>query len=39
MEKISFLWYLKRISLLALLGYAAGAIVYFIVYPYLAIHP
>ena len=28
MEKISFLWYLKTISLLALLGYFAGAITY-----------
>lgn len=39
MEKIDFLWYLKRISLLALMGYAAGAIVYFVTYPYLAGHP
>lgn len=28
MEKIDFLWYLKRISLLALLGYFAGAGIY-----------
>lgn len=28
MEKINFLWYLKKISLLALLGYFAGAGVY-----------
>ncbi len=28
MEKIDFIWYLKRISLLALLGYFAGAGVY-----------
>lgn len=28
LEKISFFWYLKKISLLALLGYFAGAIVY-----------
>lgn len=28
MEKISFFWYLKKISLLALLGYFAGAIIY-----------
>lgn len=28
MEKISFLWYLKNISLLALAGYFAGALVY-----------
>jgi Na+/H+ antiporter NhaD/arsenite permease-like protein len=28
MEKISFFWYLKKISLLALMGYFAGAITY-----------
>jgi Na+/H+ antiporter NhaD/arsenite permease-like protein len=28
MEKINFFWYLKKISLLALFGYFAGAIVY-----------
>lgn len=28
MEKIDFIWYLKRISLLALMGYFAGAAVY-----------
>jgi len=39
MEKIDFIWYLKRISLLAALGYFAGAIVYLLIYPYLAIHP
>jgi Na+/H+ antiporter NhaD/arsenite permease-like protein len=39
MEKIDFLWYLRRISGLALLGYGAGAIVYFMIYPYFAIHP
>jgi Na+/H+ antiporter NhaD/arsenite permease-like protein len=39
MEKIDFIWYLKRISLLAFLGYIAGAIVYLIIYPYLAVHP
>lgn len=39
MEKIDFIWYLKRISLLALLGYVAGAIVYLLIYPYLAVHP
>ena len=27
-EKIKFGWYVKRISLLALVGYFAGAIVY-----------
>lgn len=28
MEKIDFLWYVKKISLLALLGYFAGALIY-----------
>jgi Na+/H+ antiporter NhaD/arsenite permease-like protein len=39
MEKIDFIWYIKKISLLALLGYFAGAIVYLIIQPYLAVHP
>lgn len=39
MEKIDFIWYLKRISLLAMLGYFAGAIIYLIIQPYLAVHP
>jgi Na+/H+ antiporter NhaD/arsenite permease-like protein len=30
MEKIDFIWYLKKISLLALIGYLAGAGVYYI---------
>jgi Na+/H+ antiporter NhaD/arsenite permease-like protein len=30
MERIDFIWYLKRISLLALLGYLAGAGVYYL---------
>ncbi|MCF8367166.1 MAG: sodium:proton antiporter NhaD [Bacteroidales bacterium] len=30
MEKIDFIWYLKKISLLALVGYLAGAGVYFL---------
>jgi Na+/H+ antiporter NhaD/arsenite permease-like protein len=30
MEKIDFIWYLKKISLLALLGYVAGAGVYYL---------
>lgn len=38
MEKIDFIWYLKRISMLAMLGYFAGAIVYLIIQPYLAVH-
>jgi Na+/H+ antiporter NhaD/arsenite permease-like protein len=32
MEKIDFIWYIKRISLLALLGYAGGAIVYLLLH-------
>ena len=39
MEKIDFIWYLKRISLLALLGYAAGAIAYMFIAPYFAVPP
>ncbi|NBB20783.1 sodium:proton antiporter [Runella sp. CRIBMP] len=31
MERISFFWYLKRISLLALIGYVAGALVFLFV--------
>jgi Na+/H+ antiporter NhaD/arsenite permease-like protein len=38
-EKIDFIWYLKRISLLALMGYTAGAIIYIIIQPFLAVHP
>jgi len=30
MEKIDFIWYLRKISLLALLGYVAGAAVYYL---------
>ncbi|NOY36764.1 MAG: sodium:proton antiporter [Chlorobi bacterium] len=30
LEKIDFIWYMKRISLLALSGYLAGALVYFL---------
>ncbi|MBL7850038.1 MAG: sodium:proton antiporter NhaD [Cyclobacteriaceae bacterium] len=32
MEKIDFLWFLKRISALALMGYAAGAIAYLLLH-------
>jgi Na+/H+ antiporter NhaD/arsenite permease-like protein len=39
MEKIDFIWYMKKISLWALLGYFAGGIVYLIIQPYLAVHP
>lgn len=34
MEKIEFVWYLKRISLLATIGYLAGAIVYLIIHTF-----
>jgi Na+/H+ antiporter NhaD/arsenite permease-like protein len=30
LEKIDFIWYLKKISLLALLGYLAGIAVYIV---------
>ena len=32
MEKVDFIWYLKRISLLALLGYFAGALFYVVIH-------
>ena len=32
LEKIDFIWYLKKISLLAFLGYAAGAAVYVVMH-------
>ena len=35
-EKIDFIWYMKRFSLLALSGYAAGSVVYIIQYQMLA---
>jgi NhaD family Na+/H+ antiporter len=38
MEKIDFIWYLKKISWLALIGYIAGALVYMAVYPIFAVH-
>ena len=38
MEKIDFIWYMKKITLLALLGYFAGAIVYLLTYPFFAVH-
>ncbi|MES2605094.1 MAG: hypothetical protein V4603_09155, partial [Pseudomonadota bacterium] len=31
MEKIEFSWYLKRMSLLAIAGYFAGAIIYIVI--------
>ena len=35
MEKIDFIWYMKKISLLALLGYLAGAAVYYLQMTYI----
>ena len=32
MEKIDFIWYMKRISLLAISGYFAGAIVFYLMF-------
>jgi Na+/H+ antiporter NhaD/arsenite permease-like protein len=32
LEKIDFIWYLKRISLLALSGYLGGAAVYYLMF-------
>jgi len=34
MEKIDFIWYLKNISLLAAMGYLAGAATYILMNPY-----
>jgi Na+/H+ antiporter NhaD/arsenite permease-like protein len=38
MERIDFMWYVKKISGLALIGYAAGAVVYLLTYPFFAVH-
>lgn len=35
MEKIDFIWYLKKISWLALVGYLAGAVVYILMYTFI----
>jgi Na+/H+ antiporter NhaD/arsenite permease-like protein len=32
LEKIDFIWYLKKVSLLAILGYLSGAVVYILMY-------
>ncbi len=37
MEKIDFIWYLKKISWLAFLGYVAGIVAYLLVYPIFAL--
>lgn len=34
MEKIDFIWYVKKISLLALMGYAGGAVVYLLMHSF-----
>ena len=40
MERIDFVWYVKKITGLALLGYVAGAIVYQLTYPFFMVtHP
>ena len=36
MEKVDFIWYLKRISLIAMLGYFSGAICYLVIQPLFA---
>jgi hypothetical protein len=38
MEKIDFIWYMKKISWLALIGYFAGALAYLAIYPLFAVH-
>lgn len=35
MERIDFIWYLKKIAWLALLGFLAGAIAFLVMYPFL----
>ena len=32
LEKIDFIWYLKKVSLLAILGYFAGAVVFYFMF-------
>ena len=32
LEKINFIWYMKKISLLALIGYLAGAATYYLMF-------
>jgi len=38
MENINFIWYMKKISLYAALGYVAGILVYLAIYPIFAVH-
>jgi Na+/H+ antiporter NhaD/arsenite permease-like protein len=32
LEKIDFMWYVRKISLLAIIGYLAGALVFWLIY-------
>lgn len=34
MEKIDFIWYVKKISIIALIGYFAGAVTYLLIQPF-----
>jgi Na+/H+ antiporter NhaD/arsenite permease-like protein len=36
MEKIDFIWYLRKISLLAMIGYFAGAAAYLLISTFLS---
>lgn len=38
MEKMDFIWYLKKVSWLALIGYIGGCLAYLAVYPIFAVH-
>lgn len=38
MENISFIWYLKKITLYAAIGYVAGIFTYIAIYPLFAVH-
>jgi Na+/H+ antiporter NhaD/arsenite permease-like protein len=38
MEKINFIWYMKRISVLALIGYFAGILCYIAIHPIFAVY-
>jgi Na+/H+ antiporter NhaD/arsenite permease-like protein len=38
-EKIDFIWYVKKISVIALMGYFAGVIIYLLIQPIFAVHP
>jgi Na+/H+ antiporter NhaD/arsenite permease-like protein len=36
MEKVDFIWYVKRISAIAALGYFSGAVAYLVIQPLFA---